>query len=362
MPVARPVSATPILEVVVDVLVYAIPVFLVLSALEAWAGRARISGYHRLNDSISNLACGAMDQIVNASVGVGFLAVYAAVHARAQLLAIPTSSIAGWVAVFLAHDLAYWCFHYASHRVNVLWATHIVHHQSEHFNFTVSLRQGTVATWVTYGFYLPLAVIGFPPQMFLVAHGAYQIFQFFVHTEMVGDLGPVERVVATPRLHAVHHGRDARCLDKNYGGFLIVWDKLFGTFEPAGARPSYGITQRIGAWSPVWANLHYFLFLARASRITPRWRDKLRVWLAPPEWRAPGVDYPMREAAYDACAPATRVRAVAAAFVLLAWASFFLIAAQRAVPWWAYAGLSLGVVGLWTALTAVLDRGAKSDG
>ncbi len=187
----------------------------------------------------------------------------------------------------LLHDLAYYLFHRASHRVNALWAAHAVHHQSEDYTFAVSLRQGAIATWVSYAFYLPLALIGIPVEMFVLVHGAYQVYQFFVHTRFIPALGPLEQLLATPVLHRVHHGRDADCLDRNYGGFFIFWDKLFGSFAPYTREPDYGVTAGIRSWSPFWANLHPYAELARRARRAPTLGAALQVWLRPPEWRAP---------------------------------------------------------------------------
>jgi sterol desaturase/sphingolipid hydroxylase (fatty acid hydroxylase superfamily) len=168
--------------------------------------------------------------------------------------------------------------------VNVLWAAHAVHHQSEDYTFAVSLRQGAIATWISYGFYLPLALLGVPVGLFVIVHGAYQVYQFFVHTRFIPALGPLEHVLATPVLHRVHHGRDADYLDMNYGGFFIFWDKLFGTFAPYTHEPDYGVTAGIRSWSPFWANLHPYAELARRARRAPDRRAALEVWLRPPEW------------------------------------------------------------------------------
>jgi Fatty acid hydroxylase len=123
--------------------------------------------------------------------------------------------------------------------------------------------------------------------VFVAVHGAYQVYQFFVHTRFIPALGPLERVLATPMLHRVHHGRDAEFLDKNYGGFFIFWDKLFGSFAPYTREPDYGVAGGIKSWSPLWANLHPYAQLVRRARRASNLRGALEVWLRPPEWRAP---------------------------------------------------------------------------
>jgi len=268
-------------------LVVAIPLFLVLAAVEAVAASRRMGARYKLGDLVSGLGCGTLDQIVNLSVGAGFLALYLTLNQHAGLLDLPARSPISWIACILLHDLAYYLFHRASHRVNALWAAHAVHHQSEDYTFAVSLRQGTIATWVSYAFYLPLALIGIPVEIFVVVHGVYQVYQFFVHTRFIPSLGPLEYLLATPVLHRVHHGRDADFLDKNYGGFFIFWDKLFGSFTPYTREPDYGVTAGIRSWSPFWANLHPYADLARRARRAPTRRAALQLWLRPPEWQAP---------------------------------------------------------------------------
>jgi sterol desaturase/sphingolipid hydroxylase (fatty acid hydroxylase superfamily) len=266
-------------------LVAAIPVFLALAALEAAAASRRAGARYKLGDLVSGLGCGTLDQIVNLAVGAAFLTVYTFLSRHAAVLDLPAHSVVTWIAAVLLHDLAYYLFHRASHRVNFLWAAHAVHHQSEDYTFAVSLRQGAIATWVSYVFYLPLAILDIPVEVFAVVHGVYQVYQFFVHTRFIPALGPLEHVLATPVLHRVHHGRDAEFLDKNYGGFFIVWDKLFGSFAPYTREPDYGVTAGISSWSPFWANLHPYAELARRARQAPSRRDALALWLRPPEWR-----------------------------------------------------------------------------
>ena len=222
---------------------------------------------------------------MNLAVGAGFLVVYSFLSRHAAILDLPSHSLVTWIAAVLLHDLAYYLFHRASHRVNILWAAHAVHHQSEDYTFAVSLRQGAIATWVSYLFYLPLAILDVPVEVFVVVHGVYQVYQFLVHTRFIPGLGPLEHVLATPVLHRVHHGRDAEFLDKNYGGFFIIWDKLFRSFAPYTREPDYGVTAGISSWSPFWANLHPYAELARRARRAPSRRDALALWLRPPEWR-----------------------------------------------------------------------------
>ncbi|HEX6767292.1 MAG TPA: sterol desaturase family protein, partial [Polyangiaceae bacterium] len=282
-----------------ELVAYAVPAFIVFALLEALIGRLLGRKLYRHNDFVSALGCGALDQIVNASAIVVFLGAYAWLGSHFGLSPASRRNVAGWVLAFLGYDLCYYAFHRACHRVNFLWATHIVHHQSDEYNLGVSLRQGAIATWVTYVFYLPLALVGVPIEVFLVVHGAYQLYQFFVHTRLVKSLGPLEWIFATPSLHRVHHGRTPDCLDKNYGGFLNVWDRLFGSYARERREPAFGITTGIRAWSPFWANVHHFTELFHASRTAPTLGGAVKVWLAPPEWKAPWLPEPPYHERYD---------------------------------------------------------------
>ena len=153
--------------------------------------------------------------------------------------------------LFLADDLAYYWFHRVSHESRVFWASHVVHHSSQHYNLSTALRQ----TWVpmTYlPFWLPLLLLGFPPWTVLLAQSWSLIYQFGLHTERIGKLPRwVEGIFNTPSHHRVHHGANEQYLDRNYGGILVIWDRLFGTFEPEGERVQYGLTTNIKTFNPV---------------------------------------------------------------------------------------------------------------
>jgi len=260
-----------------DPLPYAAPVFALALLIEGWA----IGGYSR-RAVVSALGCVALDQITAAWGLVLFVTTFEAVHRTLGPVSLSARSPWTWVLAVLAHDFAYYAYHRASHRVNVLWAAHVVHHQSERYDFTVSLRQGALATWITYAFYLPLALL-VDAQVFLVVHAAYQIYQFFVHTRAIGRLGPLEAVFATPSHHRVHHGSERRHLDTNYGGFFIVFDRLLGTFVPEQGEPRYGVPGGYDVVSPLFANTYMMGRLIAATRTATTGRARLRLWFGPPE-------------------------------------------------------------------------------
>jgi alkylglycerol monooxygenase len=340
----------------VDPLVLAVPAFLLLAGIEAAVLVRRPGAGYRLGDLVSGIGCGALDQVINLAVVAGFLGLYAWIHRHWSIAEVSAGSVFGWIGCVLVHDLAYYLFHRASHRVNFLWAAHALHHQSEGYTLAVSLRQGAIATWIVYWFYLPMALF-FPLGMFVVVHGVYQIYQFTVHTRLIPSLGPLEKVLATPMLHRVHHGRDPDCLDKNYGGFFIWWDMLLGSYAPYQREPDYGVTTGIRSWSPFWANLHPYSDLARRVRRAPSWRDRIRMLVRPPEWAPP---WDIRDQAPHGYGPPVAAPIAIYGLVQLG----FTVAASLALMWPAPVGdvVQVGLVGFvlssLVTIAALFDRRA----
>jgi sterol desaturase/sphingolipid hydroxylase (fatty acid hydroxylase superfamily) len=268
----------------VDYIALAVPAFFVLIALELWITHRRGHAYYRLNDSLNDLATGVLQQLVTLLFAAAIVAGYFAIHASSRLFELPADDLLVWIGCFVGVDFAYYWFHRLSHEINFLWAAHVVHHQSEEYNLTVALRQSALQPFLSIPFYWPLALLGVPPLVFLACSSFNTLYQFWIHTREIGTLGPLERIFMTPSHHRVHHGRNPLYIDRNHGGTFIVWDKLFGTFEPESEEVVYGVTKPLASWNPVWANLDYWRDLARAARATRRWRDKLLVFLARPGW------------------------------------------------------------------------------
>jgi alkylglycerol monooxygenase len=204
------------------------------------------------------------------------------------------------VVLVLGVDLGYWTYHWASHRVNFLWATHSVHHQSEEYNLSTALRQNWIENLLAWPFYLPLAVLGFPLAMFATASTVNTLYQFWVHTRIIGRLGPIEGLLNTPSSHRVHHGIDPEYVDKNYGGMFMIWDRLYRTYQREEAEPHYGTVKPLESWSPLWANVHGWVRMWTMARSTSRFGDKVRVWFAPPDWQPADLGGPVIVPAIDA--------------------------------------------------------------
>jgi sterol desaturase/sphingolipid hydroxylase (fatty acid hydroxylase superfamily) len=263
----------------------AIPFFFVMIAIELAFSRRAAEPRYSFQDSITCLSCGIGQQVLEPFLRTAGLFAYVALFAHARLATVSATSIGAWVFLLFAVDLAYYAFHRASHRVNVLWASHVVHHQSEEYNLSVALRQSWIEILIQPLFYLPLAVIGFPPAMFVAMSTLNTLYQFWIHTRAVKKLGWLESFLNTPSHHRVHHGVNPKYIDKNYGGIFIVWDRLFGTFQEEEEEPVYGTVKPLASWNPLWANAEYWFEIAAMARATSRFADRVKVWFMPPEWR-----------------------------------------------------------------------------
>ena len=204
-----------------------------------------------------------------------------------RLCSIPPSPL-GWIAVMVAWDFAYYWDHRFSHEIRLFWAAHVNHHSSRAYNLSTALRQPWTALQTTL-FVAPLALLGFSAEMLYLAWGFNLIYQYWVHTEVVGRLGPLEWVLNTPSHHRVHHGANPQYLDKNYGGILILWDRLFGTFAPEIEPPVYGLTKNIDTYNPLRIAFHEWIALARDMAGAASLGEALRYALARPGW-APARD------------------------------------------------------------------------
>jgi len=263
---------------------YAVPLFFVLIAIELLVGRRREDRLYQLEDTVTNLACGIGQQMLDPFLFVVVYGVYIHLYSRHAILTISPSSVPAWIVLFLGVDFFYYWFHRASHRVRAIWATHVVHHQSEEYNLSVALRQSWLQNLPESVFFWPLAIVGFPPAMFGTVLALDVLYQFWIHTRAIGTLGPLEWVLNTPSHHRVHHGINPKYIDKNYGGALIVWDRFFGTFQKEEEEPTYGTVKPLQSWNPLWANVEGWVEIARLAARMPRLRDKVWVWFAPPEW------------------------------------------------------------------------------
>ncbi len=244
------------------------------------------AGKYRVNDALTNISCGILDQVSGIFSKVLVIGAYVVVFELASGIrtwSIPSSGF-WWALAFIAVDFAYYWSHRLSHRVNLFWLGHVVHHQSEDYNLSVALRQGLLQKVFMFWIYLPLAFVGFPPEWFVLCMAFNLLYQFWIHTEVIDKMGAFEAVMNTPSHHRVHHGRNPEYIDKNHAGVFIIWDRMFGTFAQETVRPTYGITTPTDSFNPVLAHTKPFAQLAQEVRTVPGFLDKLRMVFMPPGW------------------------------------------------------------------------------
>ncbi|WP_409492466.1 sterol desaturase family protein [Amycolatopsis sp. cmx-11-12] len=276
-----------------DPVLMATPVFLLFVAIEILALHVlghddNVIGYS-VKDTRTSMSMGAVAVVINGVFRVAMLFVFAALYELAPVKFSPHDWWT-WVLMLLGQEIIFYAYHRASHRVRIMWAGHQVHHSSEHYNFSTALRQ----KWTPY-FQLPfwsiLAFAGIPPWMILTGLSIDLVYQFFVHTEKIRKLPRwFEYVFNTPSHHRVHHGSDQEYLDANYGGILIIWDRMFGSFVPEGKRPTYGLTKNVESYNLLKVGFHEYGSILRDVRAAGSWRDKLGYVFGPPGWQPSAAD------------------------------------------------------------------------
>lgn len=264
-------------------IVLSIPIFFILIGIELVVERLSHRKLYRLPDAIANLSCGITSQLSGLFLKVLAIGVYELIYSNFALFPLERNWMY-WVALFFLVDLAYYWAHRMSHEINLFWGGHVVHHQSEEYNLSVALRQSSFQTVWTFAFNLPLAFIGFETLDFALMSALNTLYQFWIHTETINKMGFLELFLNTPSHHRVHHGRNPKYIDKNHAGTLIIWDKLFGTFQAEEERPTYGITKPLNSWNAVWANFSHYAQMGADLKRIPNWRDKARYLFKKPGW------------------------------------------------------------------------------
>ena len=339
-----------------NIIAYSIPVFFVLIGVEWWFSRSRDLGLYRFSDSVADLSCGIVNQVVSVFTAASLFAAYWFVHEHFAVFDWPETSPWVWCAGLIAVDFTYYWFHRTAHEHNLLWVTHSPHHSSEEYNLTVALRQGAIEPWAAWLFRLPLAILGLPPLVYLSCNAINTVYQFWVHTRLVDRAGPLEAVLVTPSHHRVHHGCDPKYLDRNYSGMFIVWDRLFGTFQVEEEPPTYGVVRQVASWNPIWANLEHAAKVRDRARGLP-WRDQARLWWAGPAiFAASGAEIVAGRPKYDARVTPRTVAYVLAHFAIVLVATVALLFAAASLP-----GLERVLLGAFVVVS-VASLGGILDG
>ncbi|CAN5555256.1 hypothetical protein BH11PSE7_BH11PSE7_12000 [soil metagenome] len=337
-----------------QIIVLATPVFFLLIAIEFAWGHAKGRNTYRLNDAVSSISLGMLSQVSAVFTRLLRVGIYTAVFSTVAL--VPLEAAAkfwntwyGAVLALLFYDLCYYWLHRLGHESAVLWAAHVVHHQSQDYNLSTALRQTSSGALLGWVFYIPMALAGVPPLLFGIVALVDLLYQFWVHTEHVPKLGWFDRWFCSPSNHRVHHAVNDEYLDRNYGGVLIVWDRLFGSFKEEDAKCIYGTRSPLNSWDPLWANAEVYWSLAKDSWHARNWGDKLRVWIKPPGWRPADVAERFPRPAFDMTAVQRYHPPVSRAVLWFGAVQFVLLLGGVAGFLWEAGGLPVAQSAVWLA-------------
>jgi alkylglycerol monooxygenase len=256
---------------------FAIPMFLFFIALEYFYSKRKGKNFFQYAESVANLNVGIAERLLDVFMTGIFFFIFVYIHDHFAIFNIK-AGLFTWIFLFLLTDLVWYWYHRLAHGINAFWAVHVVHHQSEDFNYTVSARITVFQALVRCMFWSVLPLIGFPPLMisvFLLIHGLYP---FFIHTRVLGKWGWFENILVTPTHHGIHHASNPEYLDKNYGDVFIIWDKLFGTFakEKKEVEIVYGLTKQLNSHSFLWQHFHFpleiYMNFKHAKGIKAKWK------------------------------------------------------------------------------------------
>jgi alkylglycerol monooxygenase len=343
-----------------QVIVLATPVFFLLIAIEFFIGRHRAAkgtgkDTYRLNDTINSISLGVMSQLVGPLSRLLSIGIYTLVFDAVAIypdLAFWQSGV-GFLVALVFYDFCYYWLHRAGHVVSLFWAAHVVHHQSQQYNLSTALRQTSSGVLLSWVFYIPMAVAGVPPLVFGIVALIDLLYQFWVHTEQVGKLGWFDRVFCSPSNHRVHHAVNTQYLDKNYGGILVLWDRMFGSYAVEEEKCVYGTRGQLNSWDPLWANGEVYTALARDSWRTRRWVDKIKLWFMPPGWQPADLAAAHPKPEFQLAAVTTYNPPLTAAQQWFAAAQFVVTLGAVSVFLWHADTLTYQDAALWcTALVA----------
>lgn len=259
-----------------------IPVFLFLILIEYWVSKKMGKKNYNLDSTVSNLSIGVLERVLDVFLQGVFFYVFSYIYQNYAFFHISNSWYV-WLFLLILTDFVWYWYHRLGHEINLLWAFHIVHHQSEDYNLSVAARVTNFQSIIRNVFWCILPLIGFRPEMvsiILVVHAGYS---FFTHTEFDLKIDWLENILITPALHGVHHASNPEYLDKNYGDMFVFWDKLFGTFKKPIAPPVYGLTVPLESHSFLWQHFHYLIEIGYRLRLTKSVQQKINILFGKPE-------------------------------------------------------------------------------
>jgi alkylglycerol monooxygenase len=275
---------TKIIFSMLNIILIAVPFFLLFIGLEYWAGRRKGQQWYSLHDTLTNLNTGIGNQVAGLLSKALLVGAYMWIYENLAFFHQEPTWYSALICL-LAFDFIYYWAHRWSHEINFFWGAHVVHHQSEEFNLSVALRQSWIHNLLAFSLFLPLPFLGFEPILFFSVAAFVTLFQFWVHTKAIKKLPRwFEFIFNTPSHHRVHHAVNPKYIDKNHAATFIIWDRLFGTFKEEEEEPTYGLTTPLKSFNPTWANLHYYKEMWQIAKRSKSWRDRLRIIWARPGW------------------------------------------------------------------------------
>jgi sterol desaturase/sphingolipid hydroxylase (fatty acid hydroxylase superfamily) len=315
-----------------------------------FAGKRRL---YRFPDVASNLLTYLLYTVIGVVCFGAITGVYRFVHHNFALIELETDSALAWGLGFVLTDLCHYAFHRSAHRVNLLWGVHQPHHSSEDFNLSTALRKGIFQQLFDWPFFLPLAIAGFPLQMYLVLKSLQFVYQFWLHTQWIGKLGWIEQVLVTPSLHRVHHAQNPEYVDKNYAGVFILWDRIFDSYAEERAPVVYGITTPVRTWNPITYQFHWWARLLLDFRSSSSLVDALRAPFMPTHWRPAGLG-PSHDPSHNSLGSFCKYAAAPGrALWLYALAHFVVFVGIALAPFFAledFAAIPGGTLAAWSGL------------
>ncbi|MFN8260947.1 MAG: sterol desaturase family protein [Chitinophagales bacterium] len=335
-----------------SLIVYSIPAFFILIIIELIIDKVKKTHLYRMNDTISNINSGIVQQVTGVLLKILNIGVYIWIYENYRLTTIPQTWYT-WILLLLGVDFFYYWFHRLSHEISVLWGTHVVHHQSEEYNLSVALRQSATQVFGSFWFYLPLAFVGFDPVSFIIVAQIQTLYQFWIHTRLIDKMPAwFEFIFNTPSHHRVHHGVNPKYIDKNHGGTFIIYDRIFGTFQKEEEEVHYGITSQLKSWNIAVANFDYYGWLAKQLIHAKNVKDFFLMLLKAPGWRPAYLGGPIvpkeidtTRKLYDEDANPNLHFYIGTQFVmLLTFVSYFLFSIEKFDIYQKIAGISLIVL------------------
>ena len=269
-----------------DIYTYGIPLIILLIISEIIYSHVYKLKYYKSKDSAAAFGLLLGNYAVNLGTKGSILVLYFYLY-NYRLLTIndlmPVWMV--WILTFVVIDFVYYWYHRCSHRVRFFWAVHMNHHSSEEMNFTVSLRQAWFGSLTKVPFFISMPLIGFDPLITAVAGVTSTLWGVVGHTQWINKLGPLEYIFVTPSSHRVHHGSNEEYLDKNYGNLLIIWDRLFGTFEEEKEKVIYGVRNNVKTFNPIKITFFEWLSFINDFKYAKDFREKMLCFVGKPEWK-----------------------------------------------------------------------------